>query len=239
MHEYSDLSPSASAKGTAKFQRNGLVLTLALFLGLPLAALTFYMFVEGSSEKAAFYVYVSWFLLFGISYLEVFGVRSRLGYGGPGDYHLALLELGLVPIWRVSTGADIVDGDYVRAMFLVAAGFTMFWIGSWVTLRKITLSFVPLHPLTVERTTFIGRAFPRNWGGDECVSLESWIAVVFGRGFGPRCSRTVPAVGRNRAEDVAGEHDVKRIEDTRKEVPDRAGGPDVLGFCLFSRCRSV
>ena len=118
------------------------------------------MFVEGSSEKAAFYVYVSWFLLFGISYLEVFGVRSRLGYGGPAVItYLALLELGLVPIWRVSTGADIVDGDYVRAMFLVAAGFTMFWIGSWVTLRKITLSFVPLHPLTVERTSFMGALF--------------------------------------------------------------------------------
>ncbi len=147
------LSSELQQPNTKPLHGSALIVTFVLLVGLPLTAASFYMFVTGgNSDLAGFFVCAGWLAVFGVSYLEVLGMRSRAPYGAPSLVtYVALLEFGLIPAWRVLTGVDSVDGLYVKAMFLVAAGFTAFWVGSWVAMRRATLRFRPKSVLTSDR----------------------------------------------------------------------------------------
>jgi hypothetical protein len=132
------------------------VLPVVLGFGVPWILLTVYMLVSGGdTREAIFLVGTGWFVMLGLGFLGVYGLRRVLWCSVPALITVrALLEFGIIPTWRVLRGDDNVDALYVKAILLVLLGFLAFWIGSLVIQRKMSLQFQPQSPTTTGRVYF-------------------------------------------------------------------------------------
>jgi hypothetical protein len=138
----------ARTEPTWKAHRDRTLLALVFFCGAPLALGSFFFAIHGGgSERTDFFVAMAWFVILGLSFLEVRGLKGAEWCSAPVIVTLrALLEFALVPAWAVLIGDERVDALSSTAMLLVLLAFAMFWAGSWAVMRRTALRFQPRWP---------------------------------------------------------------------------------------------
>jgi hypothetical protein len=133
--------------------RDRLVMALIVLFAVPWALGSFYFILEGGgSDTATFYMWAGWFLILAFGFLEIKGLKQLAWCSAPVLVTLrAVVEFLCVPIWRVISGEDLVDGFYSKAMLFVLTGFVVFWAGSWMMMRHSQLRFRPDFNFTKDR----------------------------------------------------------------------------------------
>jgi hypothetical protein len=113
----------------------------------------------GDPQLIAFNAAAGWFVVLGVTYLGLHGVRDLAWCSAPALLTLeALLEFAVLPGWRFATGGDQMDTFYVKAMVLTLVGFIAFWTGSLLFLRRSKIRFVALTQTTPKRLVIVNFA---------------------------------------------------------------------------------
>jgi hypothetical protein len=130
---------------------------------------------------------MSWFVLIGLGFLEVRGMKGAEWCSAPVLLTIrALLEFAIVPAWAVITGDERVDSLSSTAMLIVLLGFSTFWVGSWAVMRRGVFRFQPRWPAGTPERVATASVVLLGIGGltkflQWRVGLNSYMADEFAR----------------------------------------------------------
>lgn len=110
----------------------------------------------GGSQSVEFDVTAGWFVLLATGYLSLHGLRGMAWTSVPALLTVeGLVGFVVIPAWRFAAGEDVLDFTYVHAMNLALLGFTAFWIGSLVLIKRSSFQFRPRREDTPNRIVFV------------------------------------------------------------------------------------
>jgi len=133
-------------------------LSLAAFaLVIPFGFWSLLSLVEGNvSSLIPFASAAAWFVVLGITYCGLHGVRNMAWTSTPVLLTFqALAGFVFIPLLGFARGDEMLDSSYLHAMVLVLIGFVPFWIGSLSLTREAGIRYIPKTHLTSPRIAFI------------------------------------------------------------------------------------
>lgn len=150
-----------------------------LTVGVPWAIWSvFALLTTGASATVPFAVAAGTFLISGIGYVALHGIRNMRWTSVSFVLTLeSLICFMAVPVWQFVSGAGHIDSGYAHSMFLVLIGFTAFWVGSLVLMRPNELYFTPRDQRTSERIKLVSLALLILGVG---ANFAMWRAGLFG-----------------------------------------------------------